>query len=80
MMWSLEIERVDNGYLLTASDQEGDGPSMRVIEDGDEGGFVNLTSGENLLWAVMDFFNFGGSKHDKQRIRIVREAGDDYDS
>ena len=79
-MWSLEIERVDNGYLLTASDQEGDGPSTWVIEDDDEGGFVNLTSGENLLWEVMDFFNFGGSKHDKQRIRIVREAGDDYDT
>ena len=78
-MWSLEIERVDNGYLLTASDQEGDGPSMRVIEDGDWCGLVNLTSGEALLWEVMDFFNFGGSKHDAERIRIVREKGDDYE-
>ena len=78
-MWSLEIERVDNGYLLTASDQEGDGPSTRVIEDGDWCGLVNLTSGEALLWEVMDFFNFGGSKHDKQRIRIVREEGENYE-
>uniref|UniRef100_A0A6M3JP86 Uncharacterized protein n=1 Tax=viral metagenome TaxID=1070528 RepID=A0A6M3JP86_9ZZZZ len=79
-MWSLTIERVGNGYILTTPDHEGDGPDEWVIEDGDWCGLVNLTSGEALLWEVMDFFNFGGSKHDAQRIRIVREAGDDYDS
>ena len=80
-MWTLTIERVGNGYILTTPDHEGAGPAEWVIEDGpDEFGLANLTSGEILLWEVMDFFNFGGSKHDKQRIRIVREAGDDYDS
>jgi len=73
-MCSLTISRVDNGYLLTASDLEGEGPAEWVIEDGDDvAGLVNLTSGEALLWEVMDFFNFGGSKHDTGRIRVVVE-------
>ena len=76
-MWKLAIERVDNGYLLTAPEEEREW----VIEDGnDTAGVINLTSGENLLWQVMDFFAFGGSKHDEERIRIVREKGDSYES
>ena len=73
-MWSLEIVRVDNGYILTSPDCEGLGASEWVIEDGPDGNeFINLSSGEALLWEVMDYFNFGGSKHDAERIRIVRE-------
>ena len=69
-MWSLTIQRLDNGYLLTAPDNEGLGESEWVIEDSDTD---NLLSGEYLLWEVMEYFNFGGSKHDSERIRIVRE-------
>jgi len=73
-MWSLNIGRVRNGYVLTTPDLEGEGPAGWVIEDGDDvAGLVNLTSGEALLWEVMDFFNFGGSKHDTSRIRVVVE-------
>jgi len=73
-MWSLTIQRLDNGYLLTSPDCEGLGPSEWVVEDGPDGNeFINLSSGEALLWEVMDYFNFGGSKHDAERIRIVRE-------
>ena len=74
-MWSLEIIRVDNGYILTAPDYDGLGMAEWVIEDGeDTAGLINLTSGENLLWEVMEYFGFGGSKHDGERIRIVREG------
>ena len=73
-MWSLTISRLDNGYLLTSPDCDGSGSSEWVIEDGPDGNeFINLSSGEALLWEVMDYFNFGGSKHDAERIRIVRE-------
>ena len=72
-MWSLEIISVDNGYILTSSDGR-----EWVIENGPDGNeFVNLSSGEALLWEVMEFFNFGGSKHDNERIRIVREKNND---
>ena len=73
-MWALTIERVDNGYILTPLGQDESDSQEWVIEDGLDGdGIVNLTSGEALLWEVMDYFNFGGSKHDAERIRIVRE-------
>jgi len=32
-----------------------------------------LKSGESLLWAVMEYFGFGGSKHDRERIMVVRK-------
>ena len=80
-MRSLTIQRLDNGYLLTSPDCEGLGAGEWVIEDGPDGNdFINLSSGEALLWEVMDYFSFGGSKHDAERIRIVREPGENYDS
>ena len=70
--WSLHISKVENGYLCRKETDEGD--EYFVIEE-DE--VDDLKAHENLLWAVMDYFNFGGSKHDKERLRIVREKKDD---
>ena len=77
--WGLEIIRVGNGYKIKVANQSGDpaelGYTEEVIEDREED---ELRSGEELLWFIMDFFAFGGSKHDKERLRIVREPGEKY--
>jgi len=64
--WSLKITRVDNGYTLTGNNNEA---LPWVIEDDvkDE-----LKSHESLLWETMNYFNFGGSKHDKVRLQVRR--------
>lgn len=62
--WFIIIWRLDNGYLIRGND------TSFVIEDDEKDG---LKSHEKLLWEVMDYFNFGGTKHDPQRLRIVRK-------
>lgn len=73
--WALRIVRVQNGYILEGT-TDGDGfPMTSVIEDDDED---ELSSGERLLWEVMDYFSLVGSKYDKERLRVVRrKRGDD---
>ena len=63
--WLLKITKVDNGYLLCGNPDN----SLWVIEDSEKD---ELRSGENLLWEIMNYFNFGGSKHDKIRLKITR--------
>jgi len=67
--WSLKITRVDNGYKLTGSGDSFN-PRETVIEDSETD---ELISHEQLLFEVMEYFNFGGSKHDPERIRIIRQ-------
>ena len=67
--FNLIITRESNGYALDGVSDTG-GRTRTVIED-DE--VDELKSGESLLWAVMEYFNFQGSKHDAERIRVVRE-------
>jgi hypothetical protein len=62
--WFLRISKVSNGYILTSTDMQ------EVIEDDDKD---ELKSGEELLWKVMEYFNFYGSKHDPERLRVIRE-------
>jgi len=65
--WSLKIVRIDNGYKLTGN---GEIIKEMVIEDSDTD---ELKGHEQLLWQIMEYFNFGGSKHDPERLRIVRQ-------
>ena len=67
--YSLMIVRVDDGYTIQGEEFD------RVAEDSETD---ELRSHEKLLWDVMEYFNFGGTKHDKERLRIVREKGEDY--
>ncbi|MBE3137672.1 MAG: hypothetical protein IMZ43_09845 [Thermoplasmata archaeon] len=62
--WSLTITRIDNGYMLHGVDYDS------VIEDVE---MDPLKSGEGLLRNVMSYFDLQGSKHDAERLRIVRE-------
>lgn len=63
--WSLKITRTKNGYCLEGSDNE-----AISIQERDED---ELFHHQHLLWEVMEYFNFQGSKHDAERIRVVRE-------
>jgi len=67
--WSLKIIRVSNGYLLEHSD----GEKVVVEESLDD----NLRDHEQLLFEIRDYFNFQGSKHDMERIQIVRQSNED---
>ena len=66
-MWKLTIIRTDNGYILRGTEIN------LVLEDTED----KLSSHEHLLWEVMDYFNFQGSKHDPERLRITREKNED---
>lgn len=67
MSYKLVIEKADNGYALFDGEEN---KLLAVIEDDykDE-----LKSAEELLWEVLNYFGVFGSKHDPERIRIVRE-------
>lgn len=73
MSWFCSIEKVDNGYLIEYPEEldNGTGDIKRhVIEENDQD---ELASHEALLWWLVEYFDFYGSKHDLERIRIVRE-------
>lgn len=67
MKWYLNIERKTNGYVLKGND----GFELVIEDIKDE-----LDSHEKLLWQVMEYFSFQGSKHDTERLRVVREKQD----
>jgi len=71
MAWTCTIERVDNGYKIKYEGENG--PSWHVIQEDEVDG---LKDHEELLFWLMDYFNFGGSKHDPERLRIKREQSD----
>lgn len=69
MAWKLTITREQNGYTL-AGNSDADGlPFKMVIQDDEKD---ELKSHEELLWNVTEYFNFGGSKHSEERLRIIR--------
>ena len=75
MDWEILIKRVDNGYKLSWKEEIEENIYLEreyVIQDDDKD---ELKSGEELLWQVIEFFALYGSKHDTERIRIVREKG-----
>ena len=71
---SLRIERVDNGYQLIDDDDE-EHTRKQVIQEDEED---ELCAIEELLWQIIEWAGMVGSKHDKERIRIIRKAGDDH--
>jgi hypothetical protein len=76
MNWSVEITRGDNGYKLGWWEESVDAEGGQIwheeyIEDSEED---ELKSGEELLRRIQEFFSLIGSKHDAERIRVVREG------
>jgi len=68
--WSLTITRVHNGYLLEGSSSS-DGTPIKLVKEDDKKDKLKIH--ERLLWEIIEYFNFGGSKHDKERIQIIRK-------
>ena len=65
--WSLNISRCENGSLLIKESDEKLDHYVIQETDGDD-----LKAGEELLWAVMEYFDFRESKHNFKRLTIVR--------
>jgi hypothetical protein len=66
--WKLTITSEMNGYVL-----EGDIEGIKhkwIIEEDEKD---SLAADEKLLYEVMNYFGFQGSKHDPERLKIVRE-------
>lgn len=70
-MWQITIKRVNNGYILTIPPEDNEHIEQETVLEEDKND--ELKAHENLLWEIMEHFNFGGTKHDKERIRIIRE-------
>jgi hypothetical protein len=78
-MWSVTITRVGNGFRMNWDEEGDDGMTIHqeeVMQDDEDD---EIKSSERLLWWVMDYFAFGGSKFDEERIVITREPGDHYE-
>lgn len=67
---SLIITMTDNGYLVEGISPDYGTPISFVREEDEED---ELKHHEKLLWDVIEYFGFGGSKHDKERLQIVRK-------
>lgn len=76
MNWSVEISRGENGYKCGYWVDTEDDQWERKEEYIQDDEVDELKSGEELLWWVLEYFSLGGSKHDPERIRIIREKGE----
>ena len=73
------IERCVNGFIVevTGTDSESDAHMLFSVEKKD--GQSDAESERDLLWLLADLLCIQTTKHDKERVRVVIEHGDDYD-
>jgi hypothetical protein len=79
MDYRIEIQKVDNGYIITdhtnmeaciGADGKVEGiadPRVMVFEEKDNCERENMV---HLLYAVLEIFGESGSKHDEHKVRI----------
>lgn len=79
-MNDLTITRADNGFRMNWNEDGEDDIPIHYEEVIQDDGTDEMKSGEELLWWVMNHFDLGGSRYDKQRLRITRKRGDKYES
>lgn len=78
MIWEMKISKVQNGYILettTNDENNANGVTIEkmVIQERNE----EIDANVELLYTIMEYFGFSGSKHDKERIYIeVREKNE----
>jgi len=76
MTWELNIRRVQNGFVLKYTPDEGEEgceKSEFVInfdEDADDEKQAELKAMEKLLWQVKEYFGVYWSKHNKRNLNI----------
>ena len=68
--WTITIEKVGSGYILEVPEPNDELGKKWVREEDDQD---ELKAIETVLWDILNYFGHGGSKHDDERIRIVRE-------
>ncbi len=68
--WDLNIRSVSNGFILFGKHPETGYPYEEVIEEKEDD---LLAANERVLWAVMEYFAMDGTKHDPERLRVVRK-------
>jgi hypothetical protein len=73
--WALTIEKVDNGFLLTAAE----GTEVIQEPEGVEEWQSNLKLGTELCHRVLDYFGLNGDKYDEKRISITTRTGEKYE-
>ena len=73
MSYNINVEKVQNGYLLSWKEEYNDtGKEFTVSEVIQDDDADELKSGEELLWRLMEYFGLRGSKHDSERLSIER--------
>ena len=74
--WKLVIRWALNGYVLEGRFGDRNFTENLVIEENEKD---DLEHHQKLLWEVMEYFGFQGSKHDPERLRVTREKKDEDD-
>jgi len=73
MNWNINIEKVNNGYLVKHTDELNNAVLKKIVfEDGH-----NEKEGmKNLLYFIMEYFGIYNNKHDSERldINIVKQG------
>lgn len=68
--FGVEIVKVENGFLIRNNE------GIRVVIEEVEGD--EMAAGEKLIWELMEFFGLRNDDFARERVAIVREAGDEY--
>lgn len=70
------------GFILSTiiEGDDGDREQIAVIPADDENPLEELRGVVKLLWAVIDYFGYFGSKHDKYRLRVSIDGEEELDA
>ncbi|MFA6971422.1 MAG: hypothetical protein WC208_08485 [Gallionella sp.] len=60
----IEIESVDNGYIVKTEGQ-------KIVIELDDNKEKDCKATRSLLYTVLDMLGEAGSKHDAERVRII---------
>ena len=85
MAWEVKICKVENGYIVIHN-SDSDDPAYgaynvvkTVFQEPELNDSKEESATYNMLWFILNHFGEAGSKHDKERIRIVIEKGENYE-
>ena len=76
----MKIERASNGFILTHEPYYLDGEAQNEVKEvfeTDKEELQELESVVNMLYSIIEWAGYIGSKHDKYRIRITIEGKDE---
>jgi len=78
-VFGVEIRRVENGFIVKALMENRE----MVFEDSMEEMMGTedepLNAIESVLWFIIEYFGYGGSKYSRERLMIIRKRGERYE-